>query len=44
VKELCQHINLQITATLSHQKEELLDMHGKRIIRRKKQTSDNSYT
>ncbi len=44
ITDICRHINLQITATLSNQKEELLDMHGKRIVRKTKKNPDNSYT
>jgi len=36
IEQLCSYINLQITATLSNQKDELLDMHGKRIVRKGK--------
>lgn len=33
-QEIANHTNMQVTAMLGHQKEELLDQHGKRIIRR----------
>lgn len=36
VKQICNYINLQIIAITWHQKDELLDAHGKRLIRRSK--------
>jgi len=44
IEELCKYINLQLTATLTNQKEELLDMHGKRIIRKWKKVGDELYS
>lgn len=44
VEELCRYINLQLTATLSNQREELLDMHGKRIIRKWKKAWDGLFS
>jgi len=36
IQAICQYINFQIIALTGHQKNELLDMHGKRLVRKSK--------
>lgn len=44
VKQICKYINLQVIAILWHQKDELQDMKGKRIMRKHKKTGDTKMT
>jgi len=42
IAEICHYINLQVSALVNHQKDELLDMRGKRVIRRAKKSGEKS--